>query len=323
MFVYRKFAATVVAGVLAVSLAACSDDPAPQSTPSAAASASASSTPAKDAQGFALLPAKVWNFGDVSNNQLATDFPHETGGDGWGNHEVQYYTDGPSNAFIQNDHLVIKAAKVGKKELAAKLYDGRKYTSARLTTKGTFEFTYGKVIWKDVVLPKGDGTWSALWAWPAGKKYTLADVTPSPNGNIGSLNGEIDVMENVGVEAAEINCSAHAYTHHPKGGERSGQVTLADNAIYQPHTYRLDWTPDYLQFWVDDTMYRRIEKIADPGVAGWPYDQPYFLILNVAMGGDWGGMYRNQYGLDADGIDPHFKEAAMSIGGIEYYPYVG
>ncbi len=246
-------------------------------------------------QDFARLPAgvldsKIWKF--------------EIGGDGWGNNEVQYYTNRSTNARVASSHLVIEAKRED--------YSGRKYTSARLTTQGIFQMQYGRIVFHDVVLPQGVGTWPALWLWPVGAKYSKTQLAGS--GDSGLANGEIDILEYVGAEPGLANASAHSYAHYPGHGERSGQTHIVDNL---PHDFSLDWTPEQLVFSVNDKPYYTV-KNPHTGPADWPYDQPYFLVVNLAMGGDWGGMARDTY--PPDGIDGSKTSWQFSVGSITYYP---
>ncbi len=264
---------------------------------------------------FAASPSWVQEFN--GSGGTPSIFKPETGNDdGWGDDQIQYYT-ASGNAFERAGYLNITARKVPSAERSQ--FGGFTYTSARLTTKGTFTPTYGRIVFENVSLPQGkvDGTWPALWLWPAGQKYS--ETAMPKQGFDGPVNGEIDVMEWVGIEPEEHNCSFHAYAHYHKVDERSGQVAVnpATN-----HTYWLEWTPTSLKSGMDDKVCRELHKQSSDTIADWPYDQPYFLILNLAMGGSWGGLYANQYGIGPDGVDPEFTTAELRIGAIKYYPYI-
>lgn len=221
------------------------------------------------------------NFSKQPNGPIDTSVWHfETGAGGWGNNEAQHYTDRPQNARIEDGKLVIRAAK-----------EGDTYTSARIVSRKSFTPQYGRLVWR-AKMAAGVGTWSALWLWPAGGgRYTQDSV--SGGGNEGLVNGELDAVEHVGAMPTEINSSAHAYRHYPGHQVRAGQTIVGD-ATSTFHDYEMRWQPDSISFLVDGREYHRVDK-AGAGVAGWPYDQKYFLVINLAMGGDWGGMLRDTH----------------------------
>jgi beta-glucanase (GH16 family) len=246
-------------------------------------------------QDFSQLPNGVLN---------SAIWRFETGAGGWGNNEVQNYTNKSTNVRIEDGHLVIEA----KREA---LGDAQ-YTSARLTTKGAFAMQYGHLSINDVTLPRGAGTWPALWLWPVGAKYSATDMPGV--GDQGLINGEIDITEYVGASPNEINASAHAYANYPDHNERSGQTVIDDT---KPHNFGFDWTPDSLTFSIDAKPYYIVHN-PHTGPANWPYDQPYFLVINVAMGGDWGGMAKDTY--PPYGINDSSAPWRLKIGSISYKP---
>ena len=207
----------------------------------------------------------------------------ETGGKGWGNHELEYYTDHSENASLQDGNLVIRALQ--EKYIGP---DGveRNYTSARLKTFGKFSQTYGRFEAR-IKIPDGQGIWPAFWmlgddidrvGWP--------------------VCGEIDIMENIGKEPAIIHGSIHGpgyvgttgleapYTlSGPLSGPLSGQRRFADDF----HIFAIEWDPESVSFYVDKDVYvRRTRGDLKPGWK-WVFDKPFFLILNLAVGGDWPG----------------------------------
>lgn len=199
----------------------------------------------------------------------------ETGGGGWGNQELEYYTDRTENAYLHDGKLVIKAR--------AEKYTGadgvtRNYTSARLKTLGKFSQTYGRFEAR-IKIPGGQGLWPAFWmlgddiekvGWPA--------------------CGEIDVMENIGKEPAIIHGSIHGPGYIGGTGLEApytlpGKQRFADDF----HVFAIEWDPDSVSFYVDQDLYvRRTRADLQPGWK-WVFDKPYFLLLNVAVGGDWPG----------------------------------
>ena len=196
----------------------------------------------------------------------------ETGGHGGGNDELQYYSDELRNAYVENGRLILKALKEEYKE--------RHYTSAKLITRGTFSFQYGKI---EVVakLPKGLGSWPAIWMLP----------DSCHEGVEWPLCGEIDIMEHVGKDENRVHASLHTATYnHGLKTHRTGSTVL-ENVTGQFHKYACVWTEDYVEFFYDDEPLVKIVKNDWPDTAetGWPFDQNFYLILNVAVGGMWGG----------------------------------
>ena len=196
----------------------------------------------------------------------------ETGGHGGGNDELQYYTNRIKNAYVEDGRLILKAFKED--------YRRRHYTSAKLITYGTFSLQYGKV---EVVakLPRGYGSWPAIWMLPDACK----------EGVRWPLCGEIDIMEHVGKDENKVHASLHTKTYnHGKKTHRTGSTRLED-VTGSFHKYGCVWTEEYFEFFYDDTSVVKIVKNdwPDTKVTGWPFDQKFFLILNLAVGGMWGG----------------------------------
>ncbi|GAB3786258.1 hypothetical protein GCM10028818_49350 [Spirosoma horti] len=201
---------------------------------------------------------------------------YEVGGNGWGNNELQYYTARrPENARIENGKLIIEARKED--------YKGQKYTSARLVTQNKAAWTYGRIE-AMAKLPKGLGTWPAVWM--LGKNIATAGWPRS---------GEIDIMEHVGFDEGVIHGTVHTEAYnHAKKTEKGKAVTIND-VTGTFHLYAIEWTTDQIDFFVDNQKYYTVQKSAlGTSEAQWPFEQPFFLILNVAVGGNWGG----QKGVD-------------------------
>lgn len=204
-----------------------------------------------------------------------TKWTLETGGHGWGNQELQFYTSGRrENARVEDGRLVIEARREAR--------EGREYTSARLVTKGKGEWKYG---WIEVraKLPCGRGTWPAIWM--LGAEFD--------RGNWPAV-GEIDIMEHVGHDAGRVHGTVHtAAYNHVKGTQKAGTVQLKD-VCEAFHVYAVDWREEAIDFYVDGRRYFRFENERKTR-AEWPFDRPFYLLLNVAVGGSWGG----QKGVDA------------------------
>lgn len=218
----------------------------------------------------------VWN--DEFNYDGLPDsakWTYEVGGHGWGNNERQYYLEKSiENSVVKNGVLSIIALK--------KQYKNQNYTSAKLTTYNKLSIHYGKV---EVMakLPRGKGNWPAIWMLP--ESYQKK-TEPWP------LCGEIDVMEHVGNNPNSIHTSLHSELYnHIKGTQVTHFAKLAD-VFDSFHKYGIEWTKEYIKFFIDDKLFFESRKGQDGRVSlneGWPFDKPYYLILNLAIGGGWGG----------------------------------
>ena len=200
---------------------------------------------------------------------------------GWGNNELQNYTNSLENAVVENGLLKIILKKQN--------LDGSAYTSARLVSENKYEFKYGKVEFR-AKLPVGAGTWPALWL--LGQNYA---TTPWP------ACGEIDVMEHVGNQQNTI----HGTLHYPErfgGNAFSGSTTIA-TASTEFHKYSVTWSASSIKFYVDEVLFHSY-----PNVASSPFNADFFIIMNVAMGGNFGGA-----------VDPNFVESAMEVDYVRVY----
>jgi beta-glucanase (GH16 family) len=213
---------------------------------------------------------------DKSGLPDSTKWAYETGGNGWGNNELQFYTARRSeNARVENGKLIIEARK--------EAHQGKNYTSARLLTQGKTTWTYGRIE-AMAKLPKGLGTWPAVWM--LGKNITTAGWPKA---------GEIDIMEHVGFDEGVVHGTVHTEAYnHSKKTEKGKAVPIKDVTMAF-HLYAIEWTADQIDFFVDDQKYYSVQKsVLGNTEAQWPFDQPFYLILNVAVGGNWGG----QKGVD-------------------------
>jgi beta-glucanase (GH16 family) len=197
------------------------------------------------------------------------------------NNEKQYYTSRSENIRVENGMLVIEARK--------EPYNGYSYTSASIETYGRFEFTYGRVEVR-AKIPTGKGTWPAIW--------TLGS---NINAGVGwPTCGEIDIMENVGYEPPTlIHGTVHTAAYNTLlGNQRTATVTVS-NASQDFHVYAMEWYPDRIDLFIDGRKYLTFQN-EGTGVRVWPFDLPQFLKINLAIGGDWGGLQ----GID-DSLFPH------------------
>ncbi|WP_016988669.1 family 16 glycosylhydrolase [Flavobacterium sp. ACAM 123] len=220
-------------------------------------------------------------FSDEFNTDGAPDpakWSYDLGAGGWGNSEAQNYTNSADNVIVANGNLKITAKKVGSG-----------YTSTRLKSEGKYKFTYGKVEVR-AKLPAGGGTWPAIWM--LGSDYAT---------NTWPGCGEIDIMEHKGNEPNVI----HGTLHYPgrSGGNGNGSVKTITNASTEFHVYKTIWTAASVKIFVDDVLYH---TVANDGSL--PFNKDFFMILNVAMGGTFGGA-----------IDPAFTQSSMEIDYVRVY----
>ena len=199
----------------------------------------------------------------------------ETGGGGWGNQELEYYTSRPQNAYLQNGNVVIKVLE--EKYTGA---DGitRNYTSARLKTQGKVAQKYGRFEAR-IKIPRGQGIWPAFWM--------LGD-------NIDTVQwpacGEIDIMENIGKEPSIVHGTIHGPGYSGDKGIGSPYALPGDQRFADDfHVYAVEWEPEVIRFYVDDHLYATRTPAELPTGTKWAYDHPFFLLLNVAVGGPWPG----------------------------------
>lgn len=196
---------------------------------------------------------------------------HEIGDNGWGNHEWQYYTELRENSYLDGGgRLVIKAVKMP---------DGDKsYTSARMKTESLFSLQYGKVEAR-IKLPYGQGIWPALW------------MLGTNHEQVGWPDcGEIDIMENIGKEPSTIHGTVHGTGYCGADGIGSS-FSLPDGSYFKDdfHVFSVEWEETQIRWYVDGTLYFRLNKYELTGGRKWVFDHPFFLIMNVAVGGDWPG----------------------------------
>lgn len=199
---------------------------------------------------------------------------------GWGNNEAQFYTNADSaNAWVSGGILTITARKQDM--------EGKAYTSARLITKGKGDWLYGRFEIR-AKLPTGRGTWPAIWMLPTDWAYGKWPAS-----------GEIDIMENVGYDPDTIVASAHTESYnHVFNTQKNARIEWP-GAYNDFHTYSLEWEPDAYRIYLDHTHYFTFVN-EGTGYKEWPFDKPFHLLLNLAIGGNWGG---NQ-GID-DSLFPH------------------
>src|SRR5580698_9888936 len=197
----------------------------------------------------------------------STKWNYDVGGNGWGNNELEYYTSKrPENARVENGNLII--------EMRKEKWEDKNYTSARLLTKGKADWKYGKIEVR-AKLPKGLGTWPAIWMLGSKTPFVWPD------------DGEIDIMEHVGFDPGVIHGSIHCKKYYHIIGTQKTAVTAVKDCMDNFHVYGLEWSTDSITIYVDNNRYFSFAN-EHQGYEKWPFDQPMHLILNVAFGGNWG-----------------------------------
>lgn len=229
----------------------------------------------------------VW--ADEFNGEGAPDparWNFETGGGGWGNNELQFYTDNRNNSYVSNGTLKIHARK-----------NNGTWTSARMVTSGKASWKYGRFEIR-AKLPVGRGTWPALWMMPQNSVYG-----GWPN------SGEIDIMEHVGYDPGRVYGTVHTEAYNHKLNTQKGGNTLVSNFSTAFHDYAIEWSEKEIKWFVDGNPYFTFIN-ENKTYKEWPFNHPFFLIFNIAIGGDWGG---------AQGVDPDLTEAIMEIDYVRVY----
>jgi beta-glucanase (GH16 family) len=221
----------------------------------------------------AAVPEKLlWSdeFSGVAGSKPdSSKWTYDLGGNGWGNKELENYTNRPENSFLDGKgHLVIRAGKDAQGRI----------TSARMKTQGLFSFTYGRVEAR-IKIPRGQGMWPAFWllggdiakaGWPA--------------------CGEIDIMESLGREPTIVHGTIHG-PGYSGGHSISSQYVLPDAPALADdfHVYAANWTANHIEFSIDGYVYATVNRASLPAGTKWVYDHPFFILLNLAVGGAWPG----------------------------------
>jgi len=210
----------------------------------------------------------VWSDEFISNTINSSNWSYDIGGSGWGNNELEYYTNSSKNSYVTGGYLVIEARKEVK--------EANNYTSARMISKDKKTFTYGRIDFR-AKLPKGQGIWPALWmlgnnigttAWPA--------------------CGEIDMMELLGHEPQKIYSTIHWGAAPPPRTHIGDSYSLSSQTFNDNfHVFSMQWDADKMSFLIDDILFFTANKSQVNG--DYPFDKPFFFIMNVAVGGNWPG----------------------------------
>jgi beta-glucanase (GH16 family) len=246
-----------------------------------------SQTPGKSSANWKLVWSDEFNYYGLPDS---AKWGYDVGGSGWGNNELQYYTSSDTgNAMVHNGSLSITARNNSR--------ENKKYTSARLVTKTKGDWTFGKIEVR-AELPEGRGLWPAIWMLPTDWAY---GGWPK--------SGEIDMMENVGFKKDSVFFSIHTESfNHIIGTQKTKGIKINDpyNSF---HVYAIEWDQQKINFLLDDSLVFSYTNSGN-GHKEWPFDKRFHLLLNIAVGGNWGG----QKGVD-DGIFP----ATMLIDYVRVY----
>lgn len=215
------------------------------------------------------------------------NWSYDLGDSGWGNNELQNYTSSRDNSGVQDGKLIIRAIK-----------DNGKWTSARLVTKNKVDFLYGRMEVR-TKLPAGVGTWPAIWMLPTDWQYGKWPAS-----------GEIDVMEHVGYDPGSIHATVHTGAFNGSLGTQVGTSIAVPDFASVFHDFTIEWTADKVDVFIDDQKYFTFNNDHTGNFATWPFDKRFHLILNIAIGGNWGGKY---------GIDSTMNSAIMEIDYVRVY----
>lgn len=239
------------------------------------------------ASGWKLSWSDEFNYKGLPDS---TKWSYNVGGHGFGNNELQYYTEKDTlNAIVKDGFLKIIARK--------QIKENNQYTSARILTKNKADFKYGKIEVR-AKLPAGRGTWPAIWM--LGKNI---DDHRWP------LCGEIDIMEHVGYNKDSIFGTIHTESYNHMKGTQKGKGIFIDKPYDSFHDFSIEWTPEKIDFMMDGVVYNHIvnEHLT---TNEWPFDQPFYLIMNLAIGGGWGGK---------KGVDETVFPAVMEVDYVRVY----
>lgn len=223
----------------------------------------------------------------------ATDkWDYDLGGSGWGNNEKQNYTNSLENVKVEDGLLTITAKKENS--------NGMSYSSTRLVTRNKMDVLYGRIEVK-AKLPVGKGTWPAIWMLPTDRVY-----------GEWPRSGEIDIMEHVGYDQNNVHFSTHTEAYYFKINTQRTSTKFIATASTDFHLYRVDWTPYAVRGYFDNV---KVFEFLNEGTGykAWPFDKRFHLLLNLAVGGDWGG---------AQGIDDSIFPQKFQIDYVRYYKMI-
>ncbi|MEN8191291.1 MAG: glycoside hydrolase family 16 protein [Bacteroidota bacterium] len=232
----------------------------------------------------------VWNDEfNLDGKPDTSKWGYDIGGHGWGNNEFQYYTHDSVNVRVKDSKLEIEAHYYEDREI--------KYTSAKIITKKKGDWKYGRVEVK-AKLPTGIGTWPAIWMLPTDREY---GSWPS--------SGEIDIMEHVGYDPNVIHGTVHTEAFNHLIGSQVGDQLTIPTSMTGFHIYAIEWYKNRIDFFVDDNKYFTFPN-HNKSYREWPFDKRFYLIMNIAIGGNWGGV---------QGVDNSIFPTKMVIDYVRVY----
>lgn len=244
--------------------------------------------PEEKVYSFETTPAWADEF-DYTGLPDPAKWGYDIGGGGWGNNELQYYTNRLENVSVADGLLTITARKED--------FEDREYSSARVISKNKGDFLYGRFEIK-AKLPTGLGTWPAIWMLPTDWEYGGWPAS-----------GEIDIMEHVGYDQDRVHITVHTEAFNHGIGTQVGKNKVVAGASTDFHLYRVDWTPADIKGYIDDALVFEFKNSGN-GYKEWPFDKRFHLLLNIAVGGNWGG---------AQGVDPEVFPQSMEIDYVRVY----
>lgn len=251
----------------------------------------AATVPVDKSWSFETTPLFADEFSNTGKPD-SSKWTYDIGGGGWGNNELEYYTNAATNASVANGILTITTKK--------EAYNNLNYTSARMVSKGAGSLLYGRVE-VSAKIPAGRGMWPGIWMLP--DTYAYGSWPKS---------GEIDVMENVGYDPNPVYFTIHTQLYNGAIGTQKGGSKSIPDAASAFHKYRMDWTPYAIRGYYDDVLL--FIYINDgQGSASWPFDQKFHLLLNIAVGGNWGGI---------KGVDDSAFPATMQVDYVHFYKMI-
>ena len=255
---------------------------------------------------FSKYPIWFQNFKNYNDSHLNTSFWNVyQGPPPNANNESEYYTGSSNNLRVSNGNLTLEATQNSEP-------DNFHYASARIDTKNKKSFLYGRI---DVVakVPNGVGTWPAVWMLPATTKY-------NNNPSTSSYGGEMDLVEEVGFNPNIEYGIVHTESDILNSGVGKYNTIYIPNNDKFYNLYTLLWTPSSITFEINNAPFFTYSKTSGANYTTWPFSQSYYLILNLALGGTWGGQDILSF---PSGIDNSALPASMQIQSIYYYPYIG
>lgn len=233
-----------------------------------------------------LVWADEFNYSGLPDS---TKWNYDVGGHGWGNNEWQFYTEKRlENARVENGQLIIEARK--------EAWENKSYTSARLVTKGKGDWQYGKIEVK-ARIPDGRGSWPAIWMLGSTQPLKWPD------------DGEIDIMEHVGYDQGKIHASTHCKKYYHVIGTQKTAITDVPDCSEKFHVYGVEWNKDKVDISVDGKVYFSFAN-EHSGYEAWPFDNKMHLLLNIAVGGNWGA---------SKGVDESIWPKKMEVDYVRVY----